>query len=601
MPYYRNICFVEAPPAVTMPFPRFMSDCIGVCYLAAAVEDIAENMVMPENYYNDGIFESFEQLLKKRKIDLVAISAMTGCMNNAEKLAWIAKKYGITVAMGGFHPTALPEQVLDLGCVDVVVVGEGEETFRELVLKGPSPDVKGLVLKSNGEYVHTGLRDVIMNVDSIRFPLRSIRPERFGEKSEDYTIETIYTSRGCPWKCSFCANDRMHKQWRGRSAENVVGEIALIHDPKKKKLLKIWDANFLTNIQRAERICDLMIERGLTNFRITTETRSKDVIRAERILPKLHRIGLRKVGLGIESPNPKTIELMNKQNLLDDISRSIELLRNNDISIEGYFIIGHYSENEADTLVYPKFARSLGLKNALFFAMTPYPGTKIFEEYRSQDNITSYNWDLYNNFCPVVKTGAMSTARLMTMMMYCYVAFFSYRSLMLQKSERGMLIIFLRDLYQFVFLALVNRSLGKQEIESTISEAYECFADTEPDIRYPSATPLKHPLSLFLEAGGNRRIEFRITQEGDMRVLSIRRAAGNAQGNGPVVSLEAMVEAAASVPAEAFMRFLYRRVIMRYNPAPQKIRQVMALLADHDLRRAAAAFYRLYRSCSRKG
>lgn len=219
---------------MTMPFPRFMSDCIGVCYLAAAVEDIAENLVMPENYYNDGIFESFERLLKKRKIDLVAISAMTGCMNNAEKLAWIAKKYGITVAMGGFHPTALPEQVLDLGCVDVVVVGEGEETFRELVQKGPSPDMKGLVLKSNGEYVHTGLRDVIMNVDSIRFPLRSIRPERFGEKREDYTIETIYTSRGCPWKCSFCANDRMHKQWRGRSAENVVEEIALIHNPKKK-------------------------------------------------------------------------------------------------------------------------------------------------------------------------------------------------------------------------------------------------------------------------------------------------------------------------------------------------------------------------------
>jgi magnesium-protoporphyrin IX monomethyl ester (oxidative) cyclase len=248
------------------------------------------------------------------------------------------------------------------------------------------------------------------------------------------------------------------------------------------------------------------------------------------------------VGLGIESPNPKTIELMNKQNLLDDISRSIVLLSNNDISIEGYFIIGHYSENEADTLVYPKFARSLGLKNALFFAMTPYPGTKIFEEYRSQDNITSYNRDLYNNFWPVVKTRAMSTARLMTMMVYCYVAFFSYRSMMLQKNERGMLIIFLRDLYQFVFLALVNRSLGKQEIESTICEAYECFADREPDIRYPSAKPLKHPLSLFLEASGNRRIEFRITQDGDMRVLSIRRAAGNTQGNGPVVSLEAMVE-----------------------------------------------------------
>lgn len=599
MAYYRNICFVEAPQAIVTPFPRFISDCIGVCYLAAAVEDIVESMAMPENYYNDGIFDSFERLLKERSFDLVAISSMTGGFNNAEKLARIAKKHGITVVMGGFHSTALPEAVLDLGCVDLVVIGEGEATFRELVQNGPSLDVKGLCWKENGEFVHTGMRELIRDVDSIRFPLRSIRPERFGENSEDYTIETIYTSRGCPWKCSFCANDRMHKQWRGRSAENVVGEIALIHDPKKKKLLKIWDANFLTNIKRVERICDLMIERRLTNFRIVTETRAKDVIRAERILDKLYQIGLRKVGLGIESPNPETLELMNKQNTIDDISRSIEMLGKHGIGVEGYFIVGHHSETETDTMLYPGFARSLGLRNALFMAMTPYPGTKIFDEYRSQDNITSYNWDLYNNFCPVVKTRTMSNARLMTMMVYCYVAFFNYRSLTQQESERGMLLIFLRDLCQVVFLALVNRSLGKQEIESTIYEAYDRYASTEPRIDYPARKALKRPVSVFLEESGGRRIEFRITQEGDNRVLAIRRVSGIAPDDGPVVNISGAVKATASVSAEVFMRFLYRKELMRYNRSVTAS-QYLALAADRDIRNAVAAFYRLYRTCTRK-
>lgn len=599
MAYYRNICFVEAPQAIVTPFPRYISDCIGVCYLAAAVEDIVDSMAMPENYYNEGIFDSFERLLKQRAFDLVAISSMTGAFNNAVRLAQIARKHGVTVVMGGFHPTAKPEEALDRGGADLVVIGEGETTFRELVLHGPSRDIKGLAWKENGEYIHTPMRELITDIDAIRLPLRSIRPERFGEKSEDYTIDTIYTSRGCPWACSFCANDRMHKQWRGRSAENVVEEIARIHDPNKRKLLKIWDANFLTNIRRAEEICDLMIERGLTNFRIMTETRAKDVIRAERILPKLHKAGLRKVGLGIESPNPETLAKMNKQNRIDDVARAIGLLGKQGIGVDGYFIVGHHSETEADTMAYPEFARSLGLKNVLFFAMTPYPGTQIFEEYRSQGNITSYDWDLYNNFCPVVKTEAMSNQRLMTMMVYCYVAFFNYRTLLKQESERGMAWIFLRDLFQFIFVALVNRSLNVQEITSAIYNAFELHAKTNPRVAHPSRTPLKRPVSLFLEASEGRRIEFRITQEADRRVLTIRSVSATAQDVGPVVDIREAVEAAAAVSEEVFMRFLYRKELIRNNRSA-KTRQWLALASDSDIRRAALSFYRLYRTCIRK-
>jgi magnesium-protoporphyrin IX monomethyl ester (oxidative) cyclase len=206
MAYYKNICFVEVPQAIVTPFPRFISDCIGVCYLAGAVEGIAESMAMPDNYYNGRIFESFERLLKSRPFDLAAISSMIGGFNNAVRRAQIAKKHGVTVVMGGFHPTAMPEEALDQGCADLVVIGEGEATFRELVEKGPSRGVKGLVWKENSDFVYTGMRELIMDADSTR-------PPRFGE------------------------------------------EIALIHDPKKKKRLKIRDANFLTNIKRVEALC----------------------------------------------------------------------------------------------------------------------------------------------------------------------------------------------------------------------------------------------------------------------------------------------------------------------------------------------------------
>ncbi|TLU52189.1 MAG: methylase, partial [Chlorobium sp.] len=64
MAYFKHICFVEAPQAIITPFPRYVTDCIGILYLAAAVEDIAESLVIPDNYYNDRLFESFRMLLK---------------------------------------------------------------------------------------------------------------------------------------------------------------------------------------------------------------------------------------------------------------------------------------------------------------------------------------------------------------------------------------------------------------------------------------------------------------------------------------------------------------------------------------------------------
>ncbi len=136
MAYFKHLCLLEAPQAVITPFPRYISDCIGVCYLAAAVERDVESIVMPENYYNDGIFKSLRTLLKQHPCDLVAISSMTGAWSQALKLARIAREAGAFVVVGGFHPTALPLEVLQEGDIDAVVRGEGEESFRELVLYG---------------------------------------------------------------------------------------------------------------------------------------------------------------------------------------------------------------------------------------------------------------------------------------------------------------------------------------------------------------------------------------------------------------------------------------------------------------------------------
>jgi magnesium-protoporphyrin IX monomethyl ester (oxidative) cyclase len=392
----------------------------------------------------------------------------------------------------------------------------------------------------------------------------------------------------------------MHKQWRGRSAENVVEEIAQLHDPKKKKLLKIWDANFLTNIRRVERICDLLIERGLTNFRIVTETRAKDVIRAERILPKLRKIGLNKVGLGIESPNPKTLELMNKQNSLDEVTTAINLLNKFSVGSEGYFIVGHYAESIEDTMPYPKFARALGLRQTLFMAMTPYPGTKIFDEYARENNITSFDWDLYNNFVPVIRTAHMENRDIIAMMVYCNVAFCDYRTLLKRNDNRGVLLAFLKDLFQLVFLLRINKNLDRQEAASIVFEAFDRYLGTAPQnefTRKPPPKPLHHPTGLCFAHGG-QRIDFVISQQGDQRTMEMRKVPSSQPPAFPVVRLDEVVDVVWSFSMDVLMRILYRNELIRNNPG-LTVRQLLALLTDRDVRKVVARLVKLYRGCFR--
>lgn len=570
MSYFRNLCLIEAPQAVITPFPRYISDCIGVCYLAAAVEGVVESIVMPEHYYDERVFESLRALLKKSPCDLVAISSMTGAWSQALRLARIAREAGAFVVVGGFHPTALVTEVLREPDIDAVVKGEGEETFRELVLHGPSCRVAGLAFKDKGTVVENAPRQVIRDIDSIAFPLRSLRPRRYGENGEGYSIDTIYTSRGCPWSCSFCANGQMHGKWRARSAENVVEEIALLHDPKMKKLLKIWDANFLTSIKRVERICDLMIERGLTNFRIMTETRAADLVRSERILPKLKAVGLNKVGIGIESPNPETLRLLNKQNTADDVEKAIALCRKHGIGTEGYFILGSLNETASESRTYPAYARSIGLQQALFMVMTPYPGTDVYGAYLRENRIHSHDWDLYNNFSPVVSAGGMERQELVELLAYCDLAFNSFMPLLKRKDLISLIISCMSELLHVCLLLRVNKSLSPADVEDAVSAALLEFASREGGsisrewLTGSDAKPLK-PLGFRLLLYGGRAIDFRLEECDGRRWLFMTPSVADGSRGASGLRLDGLVRFVFSLSMDRLMAVLYQGEWMRNN------------------------------------
>ena len=268
MSYFKRVALLKAQQKLEPPADVYSSDLVEIAYLGAFIQNDVEYVTIPVSPYDKNPFKVFEKSLKRDKFDLVGISTMTGGYNSAQEYARLAREAGAYVLMGGYHPTALTEDVLSDPNVDAVIRGEGDNPFRDLVVHGPGRDVLGLSYKDKGEFVHNGNQALIEDMDSLPQPLRSIRPMRFGEKGDAYTIDTLYSSRGCIAKCTFCANDTVNMDWRPRSPEHFVEELKMIHSKHVRRTVKFFDSIFLFDAKRVERIVELMFKHDLTNFKI---------------------------------------------------------------------------------------------------------------------------------------------------------------------------------------------------------------------------------------------------------------------------------------------------------------------------------------------
>ena len=586
MSYFKNVCLLKAPQAFDVPHPQDVSDLTEICYLAGMIENHVENVSIPADFYSLDAYDAFTTYLKNTSVDLVGISAMTGAFNNAMKLAKIAKDFNKYVVIGGYHPTALYEDVLKSPHVDAVIVGEGEETLKDFVIKGPSKDIAGLAFRENGGIAFNGSRPTIRELDSIPHPLRRIRPMRFGEAGDDYSIDTIYTSRGCPWTCTFCANDTVNKKWRARSPENVVEELTALHDPERKKLIKIWDANFLTNVARVEKICDLMMEKGITNFKIWTETRAGDIVRAEGIMEKLYRVGLRHISLGIESPNEETLKLMKKKNTSNDISKAVQILNKNRIKGQGYFIIGHYSETVEDTKNYPEYAEAIGLRHSIFMVMTPYPGTAIFKEYKEENKIKSFDWDLYNNFCAVVETRGMDRETLNRMFAYCYGRFYMKYSFLNQKKPFAIVIPLLQQLALLHTIYNLKDRTSAEEIKTCLFNFLACNCGRKITRPFPMKPSLLmrwfKTITIRFTASANEHVDLIIDQNGDARDLSITKSHHNGPVRGPVIHLDSLIDLCNKISPDKAVLLACKLEPIKNNPK-NKLGNIISLFRDKEM------------------
>lgn len=319
--------------------------------------------------------------------DLVGISFNVATVKEAINLAFESKRLGKKVIMGGPSSKGELHSILEKSKADCIVRGEGEIVTWNLIKSDfDLKDTKGIAYIENGKVVHTPEEEKIKDVDSLPFPAYHLLPKLklYKNRSRRHPIAPMVTSRGCPYGCSFCGS--ANSGWRARSPENVVAEIEYLINNFGVRQIDILDDNFSMNIERAEKICDMIADRKL-DILITFPNGLRADRLTERLVEKMARAGVYRTGIGIESGDQKIIDGINKSLKLEQVKKAMGWLRKNHIVTFGYFQFGLPGETKESMQKTLEFALEANPNWANFGITTPLPGTPLYNELKSKGKL----------------------------------------------------------------------------------------------------------------------------------------------------------------------------------------------------------------------
>jgi anaerobic magnesium-protoporphyrin IX monomethyl ester cyclase len=373
---------------------------LGLCYIQACLDKAGYNDSKILDIYNS--YDDFEKVMKEYKPDMVGIACFTTYRSSSFKLADIVKKFNPNVKtfMGGPHSTFMWDQIMkNYPNVDIIVIGEGEETTVELVNaidKGlPLKDVKGIVFRENNEIIKTEPRPLIKNLDDLPFPsYRDIDMKKYAIPTPP-TVTTnevkanIISSRGCYGNCSFCSTKVFWGNWRARSAKNVVDEIEWLYKDYGVKFFSFSDDIFTADQDRVIEICKDIVNRGL-NIKWYCETRVNNV--SEEMLQWIKKAGCYLVQYGVESGSEKILKNINKLITREQIVRAFRLAKEAGLQTEILLMVGNPDESWETVKDTEMLVREVNPDIIIISIAHIFPATQLYELAKQKGIIDDSYW-----------------------------------------------------------------------------------------------------------------------------------------------------------------------------------------------------------------
>jgi len=414
-PIGKKVLLISPPRTATWNSGVFsVCEPLGLAYLAAVLEkngfkvEILDCFILgQENKKTIGNFtrigltdEEIKAAILKSGAKIVGISSMftslAGDSINTVKLVREVNPKALVV-IGGAHATLAYESILQDKDIDIVVLGEGEETFLKIVQnysrEEDLSEIEGIAIREKGLVKCNAPREHIQQLDLLPYPARHLLPMDLYFKDQEKTtfgfamrlpVATIMSSRGCPYNCIFCSTSKVWKRdWRGRSAKNVADEIELLVKDFGVKEIAFEDDNFIVDKKRVKDLCNEIINRKI-GIKWTVPAGLSTWIIDKDTLVEMKNAGFYRVCFPIESGNNETLKFIRKPVNLNRVTQIIDDSNRIGLWTTGNFVFGFPDENQDkinDTL---DFAKTSGLDMAIFYVAQPFAGSDLYSIYEKK-------------------------------------------------------------------------------------------------------------------------------------------------------------------------------------------------------------------------
>jgi len=361
--------------------------------------------------------------------DLVGLSLTTSTAQEGYRLARVVraldryKDRPTTILFGGVHPTFRAEEALGEG--DYVLRGEADHTFvpfLEALREGRSPEgIEGLSWRTGTGIRHNPLPGRKVDMNSLPTPDWSLF------EGHRFHLGAVMTSRGCPYDCSFCSVTAMlGRSYRQRSVDRILEDVARTGS----RQVFFYDDHFTAHTARTKELLRRLIaERGKTHQVRTFSAQVRvEIAKDPELLDLMKQAGFSTLFIGFESVNPATLELYNKGQTVEEIETAVKEIHRRGIGIHGMFVLGSDADDEDTFEQTLEFVRRNRIETVQFLILTPFPGTRQYEQFEKEGRMLSHDWSRFDGFNTVYSPRLLTPYQLQAGMLRVMKRFYSLGS-----------------------------------------------------------------------------------------------------------------------------------------------------------------------------